>query len=66
MYNFGRACFDDYMTFCWSGFLAGIENYYNHVMQELSHTDRRNIVNSSFKERPGLVSEKGEFDDFND
>ena len=54
------------MTFCWSGFLAGIENYYNDVMQELSDIDRRNIVNSSLKERRGLVSEKGEFDDYND
>jgi hypothetical protein len=53
------------MAFCWSGFLAGIENYYNDVVQELSHIDRRNVVNSSLKDRRGLVSERGECNDFN-
>jgi hypothetical protein len=53
------------MAFCWSGFLAGIENYYNDVMQELAHIDRRNIVNSSFKGQQGPVSERGEYDHFN-
>lgn len=53
------------MTFCWSGFLAGIVNYYNDVMQELSHIDGRNIVNSSLKDRQVLVSERVECDDFN-